>query len=130
MTYLLVSLPFVAAAVGVLVVARRRSRRAGGPGMPDLAAVGAALGVLLVLTAVFDNLMISVGLVDYSADRILGLRLGVAPVEDFTYPVAGALLLPALWHLLGGRVEAPSSAGPRDAGDTRPPAVPTPEEAM
>lgn len=112
MTYLLISLPFVLAAAGVLVLARWRSRRSGGPVLPDGAAVAAALAVMLLLTAVFDNLMISVGLVDYSPEQILGVRIGVAPVEDFTYTVAAALLLPALWHLLGGRVQPGPPARP------------------
>src|SRR5699024_367998 len=31
---------------------------------------------------------------------ISGVRIGKAPVEDFAYPLAGAMLLPALWQLL------------------------------
>lgn len=56
--------------------------------------------VLLVLTAVFDNVMIAVGLFSYAEDVISGVRIGLAPIEDFAYPVAGALLLPSLWVLL------------------------------
>ncbi|HQY32513.1 lycopene cyclase domain-containing protein [Actinotalea sp.] len=101
MTYVLVSLPFVLLAALALVPARRRV-------VPR--ALLAALVALWVLTAVFDNLMISAGLVDYAAEHISGLRVGVAPLEDFTYPLAGVLLLPALWHLLGGRVGSPRPA--------------------
>jgi lycopene cyclase domain-containing protein len=101
LTYLLVAggvlVPVAAASLVVLVRAGRRT----------LATAGAALVVLLLLTAVFDNVIVGTGLVAYAPDRILGLRIGVAPVEDFAYPVAAALALPALWALLGPRREPP-----------------------
>ncbi len=115
MTYLLMSLPFLALAGAVLVVTRRRL------GAPVPVALGLALAVLLVLTAVFDNVMISVGLVAYGEAQRLGLSVGVAPVEDFAYTIAGVLLLPALWHLLGGtvaRLPGPRT-GPTAASDPR-----------
>ena len=59
--------------------------------------------VLLVLTAIFDNIMISAGLVAYDDALTSGIRLGVAPIEDFAYPLGSALLLPAVWLLLTGR---------------------------
>ena len=55
---------------------------------------------LLVGTAVFDNLIIWSGLVDYDAAKILGLRIGLAPVEDFLYAVAAVMLTSSLWHIL------------------------------
>ncbi|KAD4060256.1 lycopene cyclase domain-containing protein [Arthrobacter yangruifuii] len=69
--------------------------------------------VLLALTAVFDNLMIRVGLFWYNEDRISGAFAGAAPLEDFAYPLAAALLLPALWVLLPGRAPDPG-ASPRN----------------
>jgi lycopene cyclase domain-containing protein len=65
-----------------------------------LAAAGCTAAVVLVLTAVFDNLMIAAGLFTYAPDMISGALVGMAPLEDFAYPVAAALLLPALWILL------------------------------
>jgi lycopene cyclase domain-containing protein len=59
--------------------------------------------VALVLTAVFDNVMIGVGLVAYDRASISGLSIGLAPLEDFAYPLAGLMLLPSLWLLLGKR---------------------------
>jgi lycopene cyclase domain-containing protein len=101
LTYLLVAGGvLVPVAVVALVVLARAGRRA-------LAAAAAALGVLLVLTAVFDNVIVGTGIVGYDPARILGLRIGVAPIEDFAYPVAAALALPALWTLLGPRREPP-----------------------
>jgi lycopene cyclase domain-containing protein len=66
-----------------------------------------AVGVLLVATALFDSVIVGTGIVGYDATRILGVRIGAAPVEDFAYPVAAGLALPALWHLLGRRRSRP-----------------------
>lgn len=101
MTYLLIDLVFVAIAAVTLAVALathpRRSALVRRWWLP-----GTVTGVaLLALTAVFDNLMIAAGLMTYSPTETLGLRVGLVPVEDFAYPLAGVLLLPALWLLLG-----------------------------
>lgn len=99
MTYTLINVVFLAVAAAVWFgVARRRADDG-----PRLQAAAAALGVLLVLTAIFDNVMISVGLVDYDPALRLGWSIGVAPIEDFAYPAGAVLLLPALWHLLDRR---------------------------
>ncbi|MDO8106303.1 lycopene cyclase domain-containing protein [Isoptericola sp. b441] len=92
--YLLLAVPFLAVALGVLLLVRRRT------GGPNWAVVVACLLVLVALTAVFDNVIVAAGIVGYDPARTLGVRLGVAPVEDFAYAVAAALLLPALWRLL------------------------------
>lgn len=96
----------VAAVVAALAVVRvliagagRRARVAGA------AAVTAV--VLLALTAIFDNLMIAAGLFSYAPHTLSGLHVGLAPIEDFAYPVAAALVLPGLWVLLGGRRQRP-----------------------
>ena len=75
-----------------------------------LAAAGGAAAVVLVLTTVFDNLMIAFGLFTYAPEMISGAKVGLAPLEDFAYPVAAVLLLPGLWILLG-RQSATSKAG-------------------
>ncbi|MGP5688517.1 lycopene cyclase domain-containing protein [Glutamicibacter ardleyensis] len=67
-----------------------------------LGVLGIALGIMLVLTAIFDNVMIAAGLFDYGQQTLLGLYLGRAPIEDFLYPLAAVLLMPALWWLFGG----------------------------
>ena len=61
--------------------------------------------VLLLMTAVFDNVMIGIGLVDYNPDLISGAFIGIAPLEDFAYAIAAAVLLPSLWALLPSRKE-------------------------
>ncbi len=58
----------------------------------------------LLLTAVFDNVIIGVGLVAYDPDTLINLRIGLAPIEDFAYTVAASVLLPVLWHALSPKV--------------------------
>ena len=97
MSYLLLDAVFLAAAMAVAVFAARRGRVPRGL----VAASAIALVLVLVLTAVFDNIMIGVGLVAYDPARLTGLRIGLAPIEDFGYPLAAAILLPGLWALFG-----------------------------
>ena len=83
----------VVAIVGLVALAAHRA--------PRWVAVLIAAGILLVLTAIFDNVMIGIGLVGYDRELISGVFIGRAPVEDFAYTVAAAVLLPSLWTLLG-----------------------------
>lgn len=101
MSYLLLDAVFLVAAGAVATLALRQRRL----DRTRLAAAGIALAVLLVLTAVFDTVMIAVGLVAYDPALLMGFRMGLAPLEDFAYPVAAAILLPAVWALLGTRHE-------------------------
>lgn len=96
-TYLWIALAGVVPVGGAALVVLIRAGRA------VLVPALAALVVLLAMTAVFDNVIVGTRIVAYDADRILGARVGVAPVEDFSYAVVAALALPALWHLLGRR---------------------------
>ena len=53
---------------------------------------------LLTMTAVFDNLIIVLHLVNYNRPHILGLFIGSAPIEDFSYTLTAALLIPLFWE--------------------------------
>lgn len=86
-------------------------RRPARPGV-GLAAAAATAGALFLLTALFDSLMIAGGLMEYSGEHLLGWFIGLAPVEDFAYPLAAVILLPSLWLLL-----APRAAGAKGAQD-------------
>ena len=100
MTYWALNAIFLAVVLVVAILARRRLR---------WAAVGITAAVLLVMTAVFDNIMISVGLVAYNESLISGAFIGVAPLEDFAYAIAAIVGLPSLWVLLArgeGRSDA------------------------
>ena len=85
----------VVAVVAIVAVVLRRPPRG--------LAVLITLGVVLLMTAVFDNIMIGVGLVGYDESLISGGFIGIAPLEDFAYAIAAVVLLPSLWTLLGPR---------------------------
>lgn len=59
-----------------------------------------AVVILCMLTLIFDNLIIASGIVAYNEDQLLGIRLGLAPIEDFFYPVVAVILLPFIWDKL------------------------------
>lgn len=99
-------------------------------GLAALVAVGSALVVrpgrrwwlasllvgalLLVLTAVFDSLMIAADLFRYDTSALLGAKVLLMPVEDFAWPIASVLVLPALWELAGALLHrGPTSTGDR-----------------
>jgi lycopene cyclase domain-containing protein len=95
MTYWALNAIFLAA-VAAVALAAVISRRA-----PRWTSVGLVAGIVLLITAVFDNVMIGVGLVSYSPTAISGVFVGLAPLEDFAYALAAAVLLPSLWSLIG-----------------------------
>ncbi len=94
MTYTLLNVVFLAL-VALVAIVGLVVRRA-----PRWRAVGLAAVLLLTLTAVFDNVIIGTGLVAYDDSLISGVRIGLAPIEDFAYTVAALVLLPTVWELL------------------------------
>lgn len=56
-------------------------------------AMGVTLLVTLVLTAIFDNVIIGVGLVAYDESLISGVKIGIAPIEDFAYTVSVVVIV-------------------------------------
>lgn len=112
MTYLQLAAWFLAAAVVIAAVLSLLVRPRG----PRAAAVAITVVVMLALTAVFDTLMIASGLFHYSGAHLIGIRIGLAPIEDFAYPLAGALLLPAIWAALRARRSAPPGGSGSDVG--------------
>ena len=102
MNYWALNVFFLAGAGIVAVIAAAKVRRT-----RPAVAVLVTLGILLVFTAVFDNVMIGVGLVGYDPALISGVKIGIAPLEDFAYAVAAAILLPSLWVLLPARRHGP-----------------------
>jgi lycopene cyclase domain-containing protein len=103
MTYWLLNLAFLAivALVAMAAIVTRRS--------PRWRVVGLAAIPLVILTAVFDNVLVGVGIVAYDPQRISGAHLGVAPLEDFAYAIAAVVLLPCLWSLLAPRSSSRSA---------------------
>jgi len=78
----------------------------------------AAMALMLLLTAIFDNLMIFAGLFDYGTHTLSGLRIGLAPIEDFAYAACAVLLGPGLWWLFEAlasrRTDSGHSISPHD----------------
>lgn len=93
MTYLLMGVPFMLAALLLAIRAGRHHpqffRQLAWTSVP-----------LIALTVVFDNLLTGLPIVTYNPDFISGLRVGFAPIEDFLYTIAAVLLVPSLWLLL------------------------------
>jgi lycopene cyclase domain-containing protein len=98
MTYWALNAIFLGLVAVAGIAAFAKSRR-GYPGP----AIAGSLGILLLVTAAFDNVMIGVGLVGYDPAKISGAFIGIAPLEDFAYALAAAVLLPSLWILLAPR---------------------------
>lgn len=97
MTYWTLNAFFLAfvSVVAIVAVGARRS--------PSWRGIGLAAIVVLLLTAVFDNVLVATGIVGYDPALISGAKVGVAPLEDFAYAIAAVVLLPSLWSLLGAR---------------------------
>lgn len=89
-TYLILNSLFMTAVFVAFKIKQRWPRRA-----LLLTAV-----VLFVLTAVFDNIIIGLSIVDYDPAKILGVRIGVAPIEDFMYALFAVVIVPAIWSKL------------------------------
>jgi lycopene cyclase domain-containing protein len=94
MTYAILSVAVLAALALVCVPTLRRL-----PLWP-LALTAVAL---VVLTAVFDNVIVGLHIVAYDDAKILGLLVPLAPIEDFAYAIGAILLVPTVWTLLGRR---------------------------
>ena len=101
MTYALIVLPFLIATLAVTLATARRPRFG-----RRMAASAMAAAVLMLLTAVFDNAMIAAGLFTYPAEHLSGARIGLAPLEDFSYPLCAAFLVPAVFTLLRSRKDS------------------------
>lgn len=100
MTYLQLGLAGVAASLVLAVLGHRAARR---QRTPFVRPVAVTLAVLVVLTAVFDSVMIGADLFRYGEGALLGPRVWLTPVEDLAWPVAAALALPSVWVLLAPR---------------------------
>ena len=59
------------------------------------------LVALLILTAIFDSIIVLADIVGYNDQKILGIFVGAAPIEDFFYAVLATVIVPALWKLFG-----------------------------
>ena len=91
MTYLLLAVAFCAIGFGItFLIARSSVSRA----------TWLTLAILLAVTAIGDNFIVASGIVAYDPTKILGVFIGVAPVEDFAYSLVAVTLIPAIWSAL------------------------------
>lgn len=82
----------------------------------------AAAAAVCLLTVVFDTIMIDVGLYEYATDKILGVYVWGAPLEDLAYAIAAAVFVPVLWVLLG---RSPRTSSRARAAASAPATTPT-----
>lgn len=95
MTYLLLT----AAVLGLFAIYGFLMRK----WLPVKPVVGAAV-LMLTLTLIFDNVIIGTGIVDYDPEKISGIRLGFAPIEDFAYTIVALILVPSLFNFLRSKL--------------------------
>ena len=95
MTYLLLTASVLAAAFVYLLL--MRSYIASKP-------LVAASAVMLLITAIFDNVIIATGIVAYDEAKISGIKIGVAPIEDFAYTLVALLVAPTLFNFFRVRL--------------------------
>lgn len=93
---MVVGLAVVLALLGAVVL-RRQSKR-----LP-LVAMTLTLLIMLTLTLIFDNIMIAVDLYRYPEENFSNITLGLVPLEDFSYPIFTALVLPIWFEVLNKR---------------------------
>lgn len=89
-TYIILNIVFMTIVVLALRIKPRKPSR---PWWVTLIA-------LLIMTAVFDAMIIGFGVVDYDRTKLLGLYVGNVPVEDFFYAVLSVVIVPVLWRRL------------------------------
>ena len=95
MTYLLLT----AIVLGIFAIYALLMRK----WLPVKPLIGAAI-VMLTLTLVFDNVIIGTGIVDYDPEKISGIRLGFAPIEDFAYTLVALVLVPSMFNFLRSKL--------------------------
>lgn len=89
MTYLLLNIIFLFIVMSILVLSRKLRWNS---------AMTWTMIVLIVATAIFDSLIVGVEIVAYDEAKILGLRVGQAPIEDFFYAILAGIIIPTIWN--------------------------------
>jgi lycopene cyclase domain-containing protein len=91
MTYLALNLTFMFIAFVILNLISRNS---------PWRAIGFTMLWMLLVTLVFDNVIIGLEIVGYDKTKISGILLGLAPIEDFAYTVVAVLAVSIIWTKL------------------------------
>lgn len=61
-------------------------------------------GLLLGCMIIFDSYLTALPIVRYNSERILGLRVGTIPIEDFAYLAVALVLAPSIYLLVKNRL--------------------------
>jgi lycopene cyclase domain-containing protein len=88
MTYLALNVTFMLIAFVMLNLVSRKS---------PWRAIGFTMLWMLLVTLVFDNVIIGLEIVGYDKTKISGILLGLAPIEDFAYTVVAVLAVSIIW---------------------------------
>lgn len=96
MTYLGLATVFLLGTLPLLVVAVLKRR----PDRRWWIATGLTAVALAVLTAVFDSIMIAADLFRFDESSLTGVHIGLAPIEDFAWPLAATILISSMSLLL------------------------------
>jgi lycopene cyclase domain-containing protein len=91
MTYLALNVTFMLIAFVVLNLVSRKS---------PWRAISFTMLWMLLVTLVFDNVIIGLEIVGYDKTKISGILLGLAPLEDFAYTVVAVLAVGIIWTKL------------------------------
>ena len=59
------------------------------------------LAIVVGLTAIFDPIIIALGIVAYNPDTLIGLYWFGAPIEDFFYAIYAVIAVPLAWQRIG-----------------------------
>jgi lycopene cyclase domain-containing protein len=66
-------------------------------------AIARSAALLTVCMLVFNTYLTALPIVRYSSERILGLRIGSIPIEDFAYLAVALFLVPSLFVALANK---------------------------
>jgi len=91
MNYLALNVVFMLIAFVILNVIVRKS---------PWKLIGWTLLTMVLVTLIFDNVIVALGIVDYDTNKISGLVLGLVPIEDFAYTIVSVLAVSSIWHLM------------------------------
>jgi len=91
MTYLALNVTFMLIAFVILNLVSRKS---------PWRAISFTMLWMLLVTLVFDNVIIGLEIVGYDKSKISGILLGLAPIEDFAYTVVAVLAVSIIWTKL------------------------------
>lgn len=91
MTYLALNMTFMLIAFVTLNLVSRKS---------PWRAIGFTMLWMLLVTLVFDNIIIGLEIVGYDKTKISGILLGLAPIEDFAYTVVAVMAVSIIWTKL------------------------------